>query len=129
MLEIGPMIPDSVARLRRKTRRVDSGKFKRSRRLGVTMEAGGEHLGWQFEVSRVRVGVTVRRDVHNVTIRDEHGSLLERLSGFAKREQAVQAARQWIEQTQPLVELRIDREHRQKDIRALKRRTGSKRRT
>ncbi len=123
------MIPDSVARLRRKTRKSDSGKFKRSRRLGVTMEAGGEHLGWQFEVSRVRVGVTIRRDVYNVTIRDEHGSLLERLSGFAKRDQAAQAARQWIEQTQPLVELRIDREHRQKGLRALKRQTRADKRT
>jgi hypothetical protein len=101
-------------------RKVDSGKFKRSRRLGVSMEGGGEHDGWQYEVSRARVGVTVRRDVFNLTIRDEDGSLLHRLSGFTKREQAVAAAKQWIEQTQPLIEIRIDREHRQKGMRAAK---------
>ena len=102
-------------------RKSRGGKFQRNRRLGVSMEGGGEHHGWQFEVSRSRVGVTVRRDVYNLTIRDEDGMLLHRLSGFAKREQAVVAAKQWIEEIQPLIQIRIDREHRQKGVRAVKR--------
>jgi hypothetical protein len=114
------MIPDSVARLR-KRRKADSGKFKRSRRLGVSMEGDGEHHGWRFEVSRSRVGVTVRRDVFSLTIRDEEGSMLHRLSGFTKREQAVVAARSWIDEAQALMDIRVDREHRQKGMRALKR--------
>ena len=90
------------------------------------MDAGGEHLGWQFEVSHVRVGVTVRREVYHLTIRDERGSLLEQLSGFVKREQAVIAARQWIEKNQPLVAIRIDHEHRLKEMRAMKRHARGK---
>ena len=114
------MIPDSVARLRGKRRKKTSGKFERSRRLGVSLEGNGEHCGWRFDVSKARVGVTVRRDVYSLTIRDEEGSMLHRLSGFTRREQATIAARKWIEEAQALMEIRIDREHRQKGMRALK---------
>ena len=115
------MVPYSVARLRNKRRRNDSGKFRRSRRLGVSMEGDGEHNGWKYEVSRSRVGVTVRRDVFSLTIRDEEGSMLHRLTGFAKREQAVTAARKWIDEARALMDIRIDREHRQTGMQALKR--------
>jgi hypothetical protein len=115
------MIPYSVARLRTRRRKNDSGKFKQSRRLGVSMSGTGEHNGWRFEVSRARVGVTVRRDVFSLTIRDEEGSMLHRLTGFTNRDQATLAARRWIDEAQALMNIRIDREHRQKGMRALKR--------
>ena len=117
------MIPYSVARLRAKRRRNDNGKFKRSRRMGVSMSGTGDHNGWLFEVSRARVGVTVRRDVFSLTIRDEEGSMLHRLTGFTKRDQAIAAARKWIDDAQALMDIRIDREHRQAGMRALKRAT------
>jgi hypothetical protein len=113
--------PHSSRRRTSDSGKFSSGKFQQCRRLGLTIENGGEHLGWQLEISRSRVGITIRRDVYSVTMRDEDGSFVHRLSGFANREQAVAAARKWIEEVQALLEIRIDREHRLSGMRALKR--------
>ena len=87
-------IVDTNRRLAEQNKSV--GRFHHQRR-GVDSVSREKHLGWNIEIGRRGVGVTLRRDVYSATIRDRDGNHEHFLNGFATATAAVIAAKKKID--------------------------------
>ena len=55
------------------------------------------YLGWEIEINKRAVGVTIARDLFSATLRNDATNAEEYLSGFSSHEAAVSAARRKID--------------------------------
>ena len=56
-----------------------------------------QYRDWEVEVTRRRVGVTIRRYQHRAVIRRQDQGAEHLITGFPSEASAVDAARQWID--------------------------------
>ena len=75
----------------------DTGKFRSRTRVGTEKSSGGEHRGWSYHFVSHQTGTSVKRTSYSVSITDPYGNRVEYLRGFSSVDQAVIAARDWID--------------------------------
>jgi hypothetical protein len=74
-----------------------SGKFEHLPRTGIGHVAGEVIGDWTLELTHRQVGVTIKRDQYNVTIRRESPAHEELLAGFTSKAAAMAAARKRVD--------------------------------
>lgn len=73
-----------------------SGKWQRMPHSGVGTVLSETDGTWQIHIAHRRTGTTIRRDVYSVTIQNQEARHEERMSGFASKNAAIEAARKRI---------------------------------
>ena len=93
-----------------------TGKLRLNPPTGVETVAREEVGPWHIEVTCRRLGVTVRRDQFNVTLRRTAPEREAALSGFATKEAALAAARRRVTDLDNAAHSRPKRPHYRKPL-------------
>lgn len=94
-----------------------TGKLRLNPPTGVETVAREKIGPWQVEVTYRRLGVTVRRDQFNATLRRDAPEREEALSGFATKEAALAAARRRITALTDAAHAKSKRPHYKRPLR------------
>ena len=91
-----------------------TGKLRLNPPTGVETVAREQVGPWQIEVTCRRLGVTVRRDQFNATLRRTSPEREEALTGFATKEAALAAARRRVTVLDDAAHAKLKRPHYRK---------------